>query len=99
MRSSELATLQRAIGGRVILPSAALYESVRRPQIARFDDICPAAIVQCATPTDVAEAIAFARRAGLDMATRSGGHCFAGRSSTRGVLIDISPMDSVSVAN
>ena len=30
---------------------------------------------------------------------RCGGHCFAGRSSTRGVLVDVSPIDSVSVAD
>jgi FAD/FMN-containing dehydrogenase len=55
--------------------------------------------VHCRTPADVAEALALARTSGLALAVRSGGHCFAGRSSTEGVLVDIGPMDSVSVGD
>ena len=35
---------------------------------------------------------------GLRTAIRSGGHCFAGRSSTEGIVIDIWPKHSVSVS-
>jgi FAD/FMN-containing dehydrogenase len=63
-----------------------------------FDDVRPDAVVLCATPADVAEAISFASRSGLETATRSGGHSFAGRSSTEGIVIDVTPMRSVSVA-
>jgi FAD/FMN-containing dehydrogenase len=34
----------------------------------------------------------------LRTATRSGGHCFAGHSSTDGIVIDVTPMKTVSVA-
>ena len=53
----------------------------------------------CGTPADVCETISFAKRSGLRTATRSGGHCFAGRSSTQGVVIDVTPMRSVSVSD
>ncbi|MCU7722824.1 FAD-binding oxidoreductase [Actinoplanes sp. KI2] len=53
--------------------------------------------VRCATATEVAEVIALARRKGLACAVRSGGHCFAGRSSTGDIVIDVSPMRAVSV--
>src|SRR5215218_5125810 len=69
-----------------------------RPALARFYDIRPAASIPCGGPQDVAEAIAYARSEGLPLAARSGGHCFAGRSSTDGVVIDVSPMDSVEAA-
>src|SRR5206468_5886360 len=46
----------------------------------------------------VIETIAFSRRYGSGFAVRNGGHCFGGRSTTRGVLIDLSPMASVSVS-
>ena len=56
------------------------------------------AIVSCASPEDVGEAISVARRHGLELATRAGGHSFAAHSSTRGVLVDVTPMRSVTVA-
>jgi FAD/FMN-containing dehydrogenase len=91
--------LEQAIRGEVVRPGSARYEAVRRPAIARFRDARPAAVARCATDEDVAAAIAFARRSGLPMAVRSGGHCFAGHSSTDGVVIDVGPMDGVTVAD
>jgi FAD/FMN-containing dehydrogenase len=70
-----------------------------RPPLARFKDIHPATVVSCSRPDDVAAAIARAREAGLPLAVRSGGHCFAGRSSTDGLLIDLSPLDSVAIGD
>jgi FAD/FMN-containing dehydrogenase len=91
--------LEGAIAGEVVLPGSASYESARKPAVARFDDVRPEAVVRCATPNDVAETIALTHRSGLPIAVRSGGHCFAGRSSTRGVVIDVRPMRSVSVSD
>jgi FAD/FMN-containing dehydrogenase len=81
----------------LLQPDAPEYDSNRRPQIARFEDIEPAAIVRCRTAAEVADAIAYARERGSGLAVRSGGHCFAGRSSTTGVLIDVSPMDAIAL--
>lgn len=95
--ASDLAALQRVIAGDVVLPDSPAYEEVAYPQIARFREIRPQAVVLCRTPMDVVEAISFTRRSGLRTATRSGGHCFAGRSSTRGIVIDVSPMRKVTI--
>ncbi len=75
------------------------YESARRSQIARFDDVRPHAVVRCRGPEDVVNALAFARTEGLHVAVRSGGHCFAGRSSTTGIVIDVGGIDLVSIAD
>ena len=90
--------LQQTIAGEVVQPGSPAYETARRPAIARFRDARPAAVVRCATAGDVAAAIAFARDAGLPIAARSGGHCFAGHSSTDGIVLDLGPMDGVAVA-
>jgi FAD/FMN-containing dehydrogenase len=45
--------------------------------------------VSCTTAQDVSETISFLMRQGLDVAIRSGGHSFAGHSTTRGVLVDV----------
>jgi FAD/FMN-containing dehydrogenase len=90
--------LQRVIAGDVVFPGSVAYDELPKPFNARFHDVQPRAIVRCATPHDVAEAVLFVGRHGLECAARSGGHCFAGRSVSRGVVIDVSPMDAVSVS-
>ena len=89
-----LTALQRATAGDVLLPGTDEYEAVRRPPLGRFHDVRPQVIVRCRTEGDVVEAIAFARRHGLELAVRAGGHCFAGRSSTDGLLVDVGPIDA-----
>jgi FAD/FMN-containing dehydrogenase len=90
--------LRDSIAGEVLLPGSPAYESARKPAMARFHDASPPAVVRCASSADVSEAILFARRSGLRATARSGGHCFAGRSSSEGIVIDVSPMSSVSVS-
>jgi FAD/FMN-containing dehydrogenase len=92
-------SLDRATRGGVVLPGSRSYDDVRAPRIANFAGIRPAAVVRCQTAADVTETLAFVRRHGLPFAVRSGGHCFAGRSSTTGVLLDVSPMRSVGITN
>lgn len=91
-------SLERVIEGEVALPGSPSYEASRRPFNARFHRVAPDAFVSSATPQDASEAIAFAGRHGLHIAIRSGGHSFAGHSTTRGVVIDVSPMRSVTVS-
>jgi FAD/FMN-containing dehydrogenase len=80
---------------RLLTPADEGYEAVRRPAIDTFADAHPAAVAMCASADDVAEALAYARERAMRVVPRSGGHCFAGRSSTGGVVIDVSPMASV----
>jgi FAD/FMN-containing dehydrogenase len=91
-------SLQGRIDGDVALPGSPAYQASPPPFNARFRDLRPAAVVSCASSQDVAEATSFARRHRLELATRAGGHSFAAHSSTRGVLVDVTPMRSVTVA-
>lgn len=91
-------TLQGAIDGEVALPGSPIYAGAHKPFNARFHGVRPKAIVLCATAQDISETIRFLSRHGLENATRSGGHCFAGHSSTPGVVIDVTPMNAVSVS-
>jgi FAD/FMN-containing dehydrogenase len=96
--TTDWGALQRAIDGDVVLPGSANYESVRKPVMARFEHVRPAAVVRCATPTDVVATLAVARGLRLPTAIRSGGHSVAGRSSTDGIVLDVTPMHSIAVA-
>jgi FAD binding domain/Berberine and berberine like len=92
-----LTAFEAAIDGAVVVPGSPDYELMPKSAWAQFGDVKPAAVVRCARQEDVAETIAFARRTGIDPVPRGGGHCFAGRSSTEGLLVDLSSMRSVSV--
>jgi FAD/FMN-containing dehydrogenase len=63
--------------------------------LPRFAATRPAAVMPCATAEDIAAAVSFARRNHHPVAVRGGGHCFAGRSTTTGVVIDVRPMTGV----
>jgi hypothetical protein len=91
----ELTALQEAIAGEVVLPDSPGYDAAHRPAIARFHHVRPRAVVRCAATQDVVETLAVARLLDAPVAVRGGGHCFAGRSSTTGIVLDVSPMDSV----
>ena len=91
-------SLDRAIGGDVLLPGSREFD-IRHPALnARFDDVRPQAVVRCRSSEDVVETIRFAHGAGMEVATRNGGHCFGGRSSTKGLLVDVTPLRSVEIS-
>ena len=64
--------------------------------LPRFAGIRAAAVLPCATPADVVAGLARARGR-YEVAVRGGGHCFAGRSSGTGVVLDTSPMSGVRI--
>ncbi|HEX5039995.1 MAG TPA: FAD-binding oxidoreductase [Candidatus Limnocylindria bacterium] len=92
----------RALGdvlaGEVIVPASDGYDEARRTANGRYDGVRPAAIVRCATPSDVQEALSLARRRGLGIVARCGGHSMDGRSSTEGVVIDVTPMHDIAIS-
>ena len=92
------ALLRELDRGEILTPDSAAYGAAHRGFNARFHNIRPRAIVRCTTPEEVACALAFAKDNRFDLAVRSGGHCFAGHSTTTGVVIDVSGMRSVDVS-
>lgn len=93
----ELRSLRAALDGELITPDSAAYEAARRPALARFHHVRPVAVVRCASTRDVTRTLAFARHSGTHVVPRGGGHCFAGRSSTAGLVLDLSRLDAVTV--
>jgi FAD/FMN-containing dehydrogenase len=65
--------------------------------LAQYEGIRPAVHARCTSAADVTAALARARADGLSVAVRSGGHCFAGRSSTEGLLLDLAPLRGVAL--
>jgi FAD/FMN-containing dehydrogenase len=85
------------LAGRVIEPHHPAYDEARAVHNGLVDKR-PALIVRARAATDVAAALELARRAGLEVSVRGGGHNVAGRAVTDGgVMIDLAEMKAIAV--
>jgi FAD/FMN-containing dehydrogenase len=93
----DVGSLRDAITGAVALPGDPAYDTavdIWNGVIERR----PGVVATCASPDDVALALAFARGAGLEISVRGGGHGYAGLALTDGgLMIDLSQMKAVLV--
>ncbi len=89
--------LAASLTGRLSRPGNPTYPVDLELYDPVYDNIRPAGIAFCADPSDVARSIAFARAHGLPLAARSGGHSYAGYSTTPGLVIDVTLMSQVGV--
>ena len=95
--SAHVADLTGQVSGSVLGPHDAGYDAARAVHNGLIDRR-PALIVRCRTACDVAAALAFARRAHLEVSVRGGGHNVAGRAVTDGgVMIDLAEMKAIAI--
>jgi len=92
-----LRELARSIHGTVVAPGSAAYDQARLLESTRFDAVHPQAIVYCTSALEVSKTLRWARKYGIHVVPRSGGHSYAGYSTTTGVVLDVSRMSGVSV--
>ena len=84
-------------GGEILTPATEGYDAARRVWNHAVDRY-PALILRCTDTDDVVAAVAHARREGLPIAVRAGGHSMAGLSvCDDGLVVDLTPMRRVSV--
>src|ERR687889_990996 len=80
---------------------------LHEPGSPAYEDACvlfnamittrPRYVARCASPADVAVALAFAQEQGLPVSVRGGGHSVAGKALCDGVVLDVRGMDGVEV--
>src|ERR671934_1631121 len=89
--------LETSLRGELVRPDDPAYDDHRRiwnGSISRR----PALIARCTGVADVIAAVEFARRTGLEVAVRSGGHSFPGFSvADDALLIDLGPLKGIRV--
>ena len=95
----DLADFGRSLDGEVFSRDSSGYEAIRRPVNPAYGEVRPRVVVLCRSVSDVVGAIAYATATGDRIAVRGGGHCFAGRSSTDGIVLDMAGLDGISVAD
>jgi FAD/FMN-containing dehydrogenase len=89
--------LRSHLTGEVVGAGDATYDTARSVWNGMIDKR-PVAVARCLTTDDVAAAVGVARAAGLPIAVRGGGHNVAGLATAEGgVVIDLSPMNQVTV--
>ena len=96
-RSGRLQQLRRGFSGRVVSRADRGYRRARRLFNAPFDAVKPTAVAFCETVADVRKTVRWAKRHGVRIAARSGGHSYGGYSSTRGLVVDVGRLDQVVV--
>lgn len=93
----DLGDLRAVLRGAALVPGEPGYDAARTVWNAMVDRH-PAVIVRCTGPADVIAAVDFARRTGLLISVRGGGHSAGGRAVCEGgVMIDLSPMKGIRV--
>ena len=81
----------------VLRPGAAGYDEARSAYNL-LHDVRPGLIVQPTEAADVVFALELARREGLEVAVKSGGHSLAGHGTTDGgLLVDLAGLDGIDI--
>jgi FAD/FMN-containing dehydrogenase len=92
-----LGELARALDGDLVARGAPAYAQARLLYDTRFDGVRPLAIAFCEGVQDVQRAVRWARKYGVRIAARSGGHSYGGYSTTAGLVVDVSRMAGIRV--
>ncbi|HEU4824897.1 MAG TPA: FAD-binding oxidoreductase [Dongiaceae bacterium] len=95
--SQAVSELAATFGGQLLQQGDAGYDEARRVHNGLIDKR-PALIARCHGTADIVDAVALARKLGLEVAVRGGGHNVAGRATVdNGLMIDLAPMKGILV--
>ena len=81
----------------MLLPGTVGYELGRRPYNERFTAVKPLAVARPRDAADVRQLLLWSARTRVPLAARSGGHSYAGYSTTRGVVVDLTTFNGISL--
>ena len=74
------------------------FRATALPNNLRYASILPQGIAKCANANDVAQAILWSQQNDIPLITRSGGHSYAGFSTTHGLMIDMTLINQAQFA-
>jgi FAD/FMN-containing dehydrogenase len=94
-----LAALALELDGDLVIRGGRGYAHARLLWNARFDSVRPLAIAYAETTADLRSIIRWAARYEVPLAIRSGGHSFAGYSTTKGLVADLSRLSTVGLTD
>lgn len=89
--------LARSMQGPLLMPGSPEFAARARPWALQYASTLPQGIAQCAGEADVQACLRWAQANRVPLVARSGGHSYAGYSTTTGLMIDVSSMNSVDI--
>jgi FAD/FMN-containing dehydrogenase len=92
-----LVELAGLLQGDVVAPGNSAYDSARRLYSPRYDSVRPGAVVFCESAQDVWRTVRWSRRHSIRIVARSGGHSYGGYSTCKGVVVDVTRMNGITV--
>lgn len=97
LTDADWAKLAQSLKGTLVRPNNPQYGTARQLFDPRYDSVQPAGIAYCASPQDVQACLAFVKKFNLAFAPRSGGHSYNGYSTSTGLILDVTRMNTVTV--
>jgi FAD/FMN-containing dehydrogenase len=89
--------LAAGLHGTLLMPGAADFAKRAAPWALQYASTLPQGIAQCANEDDVRTCLRWAQANAMPLVARSGGHSYAGYSTTTGLMIDVSAMHAVDI--
>jgi FAD/FMN-containing dehydrogenase len=90
--------LENRLDGRLLRDGDPMYAAATEVNATRYTAIRPAGIAVCATPRDAATCVTWAKETGTPFAVRSGGHSYAGFSTSPGLVINVRGLQGTHVS-
>jgi FAD/FMN-containing dehydrogenase len=81
----------------LLRPGSPGFAARAQPWALQYASTLPQGIAQCAGEADVQTCLQWAQTNRVPLVARSGGHSYAGNSTTTGLMVDVSPMNGVEI--
>ena len=95
--AGDWSALRHSLRGTLVRPGDAGYAQAKLVYDLRFEGASPQAVAYCASASDVQRVLDFCARRQIEPIPRCGGHSYAGYSTGSGVIVDVGPMNGVSI--
>jgi len=95
--SADWQDLARLLKGPLLKKGHPDFAKIAKPWNLYYASTAPQGIARCASADDVRSSLLWAASNGVSLAIRSGGHSYAGYSTTSGLLVDVSLMNEVAI--
>lgn len=91
------AELAASLQGGLLLPGSPDFRQTAAPWALQYASRLPQAIAMCASEADVRNSLLWSQAYDVPLVARSGGHSYAGYSTTPGLMINVSRMQAVDI--